>query len=144
MTSSPLKPASDVPKDPTICFTTDCHVDGDDCSLLFSTVLSHFGLHPWEFRLPFPGKASCDRVELPNLRCMLDVFLCFHNLPNSDMDYGIFNVRTDVNACDRTRGCTDTVRESAMKVVSGRKIPCCTGEWNLRADPILRHIPTCK
>ena len=32
------------------------------------------------------------------------VFQCFHNPPNSDMDYGIFNVRTDVNACDCTRG----------------------------------------
>ena len=31
------------------------------------------------------------------------------------MDYGIFNVRTDVNACDCTRGCTDTVRDSALK-----------------------------
>ena len=32
------------------------------------------------------------------------------------MDYEIFKVRTDVNAWDRTRGCTDTVRESAPKV----------------------------
>ena len=30
------------------------------------------------------------------------VFSCFHNPPNSVMDYRIFNVRTDVNACDRT------------------------------------------
>ena len=36
------------------------------------------------------------------------VFLCFHDPPNSYMDNGIFNVRTDVNACDCTRGCTDT------------------------------------
>ena len=40
------------------------------------------------------------------------------------MDYGIFNVCTNVNACNRTRGRTDTVRESALKVDSGRKIPC--------------------
>ena len=31
------------------------------------------------------------------------------------MDYGIFNVGTDVNACDCTRECTDTIRESALK-----------------------------
>ena len=48
------------------------------------------------------------------------------------MDYGIFNVRTDVNACDCTRGYTDTVRESALKVDSGRKNPYRTGESNLR------------
>ena len=41
-------------------------------------------------------------------------------------------MRTDVNACDCTRGCTDTVRESALKVDSRRKIPCRTGESNLR------------
>ena len=46
------------------------------------------------------------------------------------MDYGIFNVRTDVNARDCIRGCTDTVRESALKVDSGRKVPCRTGELN--------------
>ena len=49
------------------------------------------------------------------------VFECFHNPSNSDMDYGIFNVRTDVNAGNCTRGCTDTVRESALKVDSRRK-----------------------
>ena len=37
-----------------------------------------------------PGKACCDRVALPNQKRMLGVF-CFHNLPNSDMDYRIFN-----------------------------------------------------
>ena len=31
------------------------------------------------------------------------------------MDYRIFNVRTDVNACDCTRGCTDTLRQRAGK-----------------------------
>ena len=54
------------------------------------------------------------------------------NPPNSDMDYGIFNVHTDVNACDCTWGCADTARESALKADSGRKIPCRTGESNLR------------
>ena len=59
------------------------------------------------------------------------------------MDYGIFNVRTYVNACDCTRGCVDTVRESAVKVDSGRKIPCRTGESNLRqhrAGPMLYQL----
>ena len=44
-------------------------------------------------------------------------------------------------------GCTDTVGESALKVDSGRKIPCRTGESNLRqrrGGPTLYqlcHIP---
>ena len=36
------------------------------------------------------------------------VFQCFRNPPNSDMDYGVFNVRTDVNACDCAGGCMTT------------------------------------
>ena len=62
--------------------------------------------------------------------------------------YRIFNVRTDVNACDLTQGCTDTVRESVLKVDCGRKIPCRTGESSLpqrRADATLyqlSYIPT--
>ena len=37
---------------------------------------------------------------------------------NTDMDYRIFNVRTDVNACDCTQRRMDTVKESALKVDS--------------------------
>ena len=79
---------------------------------------------------------------------MLGVLKGFHNSSNSDMDYRMFSVHTYVNACDCTRGCMDTVRESALKVYSGRKIPCRTGESNLRwqrADPMLyqlSYIPT--
>ena len=43
------------------------------------------------------------------------VLKCFHNPLNSDMDYGIFNVRIDVNVCNCTQGCLDTVREPALE-----------------------------
>ena len=72
------------------------------------------------------------------------VFQCFHTSPNSDMDYRIFNVRTDFNACNCTRRCTDTVRESALKVDSGRnKSPCRTEKSNRsqpRAGPTLYQL----
>ena len=70
------------------------------------------------------------------------------------MDYGIFNVLTDTNVCDYTRECTDTFRESALKVDSGRKIPFRAGESNLRQRrdgpmlyqlsyiPSLSYLPT--
>ena len=81
------------------------------------------------------GSSGCSpRGKLsryPNYDTCL-VFWCLHNPPNSDMNYRIFNVHIDVNACDCTRGCTDTVRESALKADYGRKIPCRTGESNLR------------
>ena len=59
------------------------------------------------------------------------------------MDYGIFNVRTYVRAYDCTRGCTNTVRESILKVDSGRKIPRRTEESILRrrrAGPMLYQL----
>ena len=52
-------------------------------------------------------------------------------------------MRTGVNACDCTRWCTDTVRESALKVDAGRKILCRTGKSNLRqrhAGPTLYQL----
>ena len=40
------------------------------------------------------------------------ICLCCHNAPNSDMDYRIFNVRTDVNAVyrHRKRICTESLQ----------------------------------
>ena len=64
------------------------------------------------------------------------------------MDRRIFNTCTGVNECDCTRGYMDTVRESALKVGSGRKIPCCTEELNLHWQHAglmlyqLSYIPT--
>ena len=54
-------------------------------------------------------------------------------------------MRTDVNTCDCARGCTDTVRlrESALKVDSGRNFSCRTGGLNLRlrrAGPTLYRL----
>ena len=49
------------------------------------------------------------------------VYVAMYNLPNSDMGYRIFNVRTDVNACDCTQGCMDTERQSALKIYSRKK-----------------------
>ena len=56
------------------------------------------------------------------------------------MDYGIFNEHIDVNAYDCTRRCTDTVRESALKVDTRRNIPCRTGESNLPQR--MSYLPT--
>ena len=49
-----------------------------------------------KFRLLSEGKASSHSTALPSFFCffLCAVFSCFHNPPNSDMDYRIFNVRT--------------------------------------------------
>ena len=43
--------------------------------LLFTTVLSEWDFSHGKFGLLSPGKASCDRVALPNLPCMLGVLV---------------------------------------------------------------------
>ena len=45
--------------------------------------------------------------------------------------FGIFYVRTDVDACNCTQGAVRTPEESALGADSGRKIPCCIGNSNL-------------
>ena len=40
-----------------------------------TTLLSQWDFFRGKFGLPSPGKASCDRVALPNLRCMLSVLV---------------------------------------------------------------------
>ena len=61
------------------------------------------------------------------------VFWCFYNPSNSDRGCGILNVRTDVYACDCTRGCTDIV----TKVDSRRKLLDAPG--NRKIEPA--HLP---
>ena len=82
---------------------------------LFTTVLSQWDFSHGKFGSLSPGKASCDRVPHFPTYGACWMFYCFHNPPNSDMDYGIFNVRTDVNACNCTRCVRTHVRESAVK-----------------------------
>ena len=56
----------------------------------------------------FPrGKPAATESRYPTYGAC-SVFECFHNPPNSDMDYRILNVHTGVNACDCTRVCPDT------------------------------------
>ena len=60
------------------------------------------------------------------------VCLCCRNPPNSDMDYRIFIVRPNITARHCTQGWSTHARDPALKVDSGRKISCRTGELNLR------------
>ena len=89
------------------------------------------------------GKPAATQSRYPTYGACCLVFQCLHNPPNSDVDYGIFNVRTKgkCNAIAHGGGDVRThVRESALKVDSTSKIPCRTGESNLRrrrAGPML-------
>ena len=95
-----------------------------------------------------PGKASCDRVAPPILRCMLGVF-------GVSITHRTLTWTTGSLTCAQVlvhaiaHGSVQTrVRESALKIDSERKIPCRTGESNLRQRRArlmlyqLSYIPT--
>ena len=72
---------------------------------------------------------SCRSSAIPIPIRVCNIFVCPNNgiwLP----EFGIFSVCADVDSCDCTQDFTDTVRESALEVDSGRKIPCRTGDSN--------------
>ena len=57
------------------------------------------GFLPWEMWVAFPGESQLPQSGYPTSSAY-KVFKYFYNPLNSDMDYRIFNMSTDVNACD--------------------------------------------
>ena len=91
----------------------------------FFTVLSHWDFTHGKVELLSPGKAAVKESCFPAYSACW-VFSCFHNPPNSDMDYRIFNVLTYVNACDNAWGCLDIKR-------------VCTEIWLWEKNPLPRR-----
>ena len=90
------------------------------------------GFLQWEIQVAFPRESQLQQ----NCTTQLNVHAGCFNVSTIHQTLtwtnGIFNVCTDLYVCDCTWGCTDAIRESALKIDSGRKIPCLTGESNLR------------
>ena len=91
----------------------------------------------WDFSVGSPGRSPRRKPAATESRhptyAACWVLKCFQNPPNSDMDYRIFNARTNVSLMHAIthRGVRTHVRESALKFDFGRKIPCRAGESNL-------------
>ena len=66
----------------------------------------HIGISPVGKSGYFPWGKPAAKVSRYPTYCNCWMFWRFSNPPNSDMDYRICNVRTDVNAC----GCDYTER----------------------------------
>ena len=82
------------------------------------------GISPMEIRVAFPGKSQLrqSRATQPTMHAVFLLLIFPHNPPNSDMDYRIFNARTDVNACDCTQGMYGHHKESLhWKLTLGEK-----------------------
>ena len=94
------------------------------------------GFLPWEIQVSFPGESQLlqSRATQPKVHAGCFSVSIIHR--TLDMDYGVFNERTDVDACDCARECTDTLRESALKVDSGRKKILATPENRSRVGGV--------
>ena len=103
----------------------------------FYNCLVPMGFLPWEIQVAFPGEIQLQQSGAAQPRVHAGCYGVFriHRTLTWTLGNGIFSMRTDVNTCDCARGCTDNIRESALKVDSGRKIPCRTGESNLCLRP---------
>ena len=81
------------------------------------------GFHPWEIQVAFPGESQLRLIRATQPRVHAGCFSV--SIIHRTLTW---TMRTDVNTRDCARECTYTVKESALKVDSGRKIPCRTGE----------------
>ena len=104
--------------------------------------MGNSGCFPWE-----KPAATESRYSTYGVRW---VCFCFHNAPNSDMDYRIFLTCAQMSMHAIAHwGVRTQIRESTLEVDSRRKIPCYTGVSNLCqrcAGPTLyqlSYIPTC-
>ena len=57
------------------CTCRNFRLEASVSFFIFAAILSQWDFSQRKFGLPSPGKASCDRVALPNLRCMLGVLV---------------------------------------------------------------------
>ena len=91
------------------------------------------GFRLLENRVAFPGESQLRRSRATQTAVHAGYFSAsFHNPPNSDMTTGSLMCSQMLMHAIAQGGVRSHVRESALKVDSGRKIPCGTRESNLR------------
>ena len=86
----------------------------------------------WEIRVAFPGESQLRQSRATQPTSLAGCFSVSIIHRTLTWTTGSFMYAQIFNISDCTHGCADTVRESALKVDCGRKIPCRTGESNLR------------
>ena len=97
------------------------------------------GFLPWEIRVAFSGGSQQQQCRATQPTVHAWCFnVCITHRPLTWTTGSLTRTQMFMHT-----GCTNTVRESALKVVSGGKIPCRTEESNLcqwRAGPTLYQL----
>ena len=116
-----------------------CNIDRNKALFYSSTSFIPCG----KFGSPYLRKAtSAARAALPIPNSACGIFVCPNKRYGCQCLGSLTCAQMLVHAIAH-EGCTDTVRESALRANSGRKIPCRTGESNLRqrrAGPTLYQL----
>ena len=73
------------------------------------------GFLPWEIRVALPRESQLRRSRATQPTVHTGCFSVSMIHRSLMMDDRIFNVRTDVNECDCTRGCTDTRKRACTE-----------------------------
>ena len=83
-----------------------------------------------KFGLPFLGKAQQPQEQLPIPISGCSIFVHPNNGMAESASLGFLMCTQMLRHASVNGGCTDAVRESALKTAPGRKIPCHTGDPN--------------
>ena len=86
----------------------------------FYTCIVQMVFLPWEIQVYFPRESKLQQLHYPTYGACW-VLWCFHNPLNSDFDYGIFNVLTDINPWNCIQECTDTRKRVCTESWLGEK-----------------------
>ena len=93
------------------------HIPAYTFFFFFNTWIVPLGFLPQEILAAFPGDSQLSTVSHYPIYGTCWVFFCFYNpsmfqftkLWHRSHIYRIFSVHTDINACDCTQGCKDTI-----------------------------------
>ena len=96
------------------------------CVCVFHNCIVPLGLLPWEIWVAFPhGMPAATESCYPTYStCLAFSVSIIHQTPT--WTTGTLTCAQELAYAIAHEGCADTVRESALKVDSGRKIPCLT------------------
>ena len=99
-------------------------------TVCISSVITEPSVTCRKFGLSYLGKAQQLQEQCCPFLLVSAVFSCVQTMVCGCQGLGFLMCAQILIPAITHMGCTDTVRESALKVDSGRKIPCCTGDWN--------------
>ena len=112
-------------------------------SYFYFNCIVPIGFLPWGIRVAFPAESQLRRSRATQPTVHAGCFSVSIVHRTLTWTTGSLTCAQMLKHAIAHGGCADALRESARKVGSGEKIPCCSGESNLRqrrASPMLYQL----